>query len=392
MRSDVNNEINQLAQELADLTKRLSALRETETSPDDFLDGNKFDPQNAQSPLAVLKSDPKGFPRRIESILDYVECITDLWRYADEIAEKQSSCDPVKVTQSSDRFYFRGQFTGYRKDANPSPDEIAQRAWQLKPSLARIFRPKIDDDSSKRIIQKLRSCCGTSSNDVDDLVIQGVLVQRLKRLAEHHYESIAMTKQQPIDFMTWLSVAQHHGLPTNLMDWSVNPLVGLYFAVEDGFSDRKIENDGEIWAFDLVSLRQRSRPYMSCFLHLDEMYLPVPGDPRRQLQRSTEENTLKEIFRGERLNRPIVIVPRLTARRIDSQAARFVYWDGLDDLVEHTSKHEAIRPWRSLERMCYIPADRKTSIARELATYRIHPGTIKADLDGYATFLRWGGL
>lgn len=51
---------------------------------------------------------------------------------------------------------------------------------------------------------------------------------------------------------SWV-VAQHHGLPTRLIDTTTNPLKALYFAVGDPSQD---EFDGCVWAFSFHSWRE----------------------------------------------------------------------------------------------------------------------------------------
>ncbi|HEX8621921.1 MAG TPA: FRG domain-containing protein [Allosphingosinicella sp.] len=51
-----------------------------------------------------------------------------------------------------------------------------------------------------------------------------------------------------------LAVAQHHGLPTRVLDWTTAPRVAAHFATAD---EEHYDKDGAIWCVDVVRARDR---------------------------------------------------------------------------------------------------------------------------------------
>src|SRR5437660_3765861 len=77
------------------------------------------------------------------------------------------------------------------------------------------------------------------------------LLDIFRREARAHFDRSSM----PASRWEWLSVAQHHGLPTRLLDWTHNPLAALFFAVS-----KHPKCDGQFFALRAVLKSSETTP------------------------------------------------------------------------------------------------------------------------------------
>jgi len=169
----------------------------------------------------------------------------------------------------------------------------------------------------------------------------------LELFARFQHRGALHDKTPREQLLYWLLLAQHHGLPTRLLDWSTNPLVAAFFAVEE---ENPIEFQGNV--LDRVIYA----------------YKPI----KRDYDFHKEPFSVNDIVR---------VIPDHITNRIQVQSSVFTLHPPEKKVLEI---HEGEELYKIV-----IPHSARERIYKELYRLNINRGTLFPDLDNIARNVTW---
>jgi len=165
--------------------------------------------------------------------------------------------------------------------------------------------------------------------------------------------SYSMPKPQHIeqfDDWRWLFFAQHSGLATKLLDWTSNPLVALYFAVENIISKQQDDVFGCVWGLHLTK---------------ELFQLPEKGSP-------------------DDINEWVMVNSPPFNERIERQSGKFTYHPEPSNIVDDSEIMKKAVLWFFCIKEKPIVNQR---IRKHLTIMNIHHANLFHDYDGIASFI-----
>ena len=182
--------------------------------------------------------------------------------------------------------------------------------------------------------------------------VENYLIKRFRQNATQLITSVHNNSFQ------WLLTMQHHGVPTRLLDWSENALIGLYFGVTDN-----PRTDGSLWVLLPSVLNKNS--------NIDPAYsVDIPSFEDPIVENYSVESLVRE--GSSHLDPIAVIVPR-TNPRIQAQLGVFTLIHRDPTAIEDVGDKQHV--WKYS-----IPHEFKKEIRKELELLGINKFSLFPEL------------
>jgi len=199
--------------------------------------------------------------------------------------------------------------------------------------------------------------------------IAGLELSILRNFRKYAHDAVPGTVDS---IWHWLAVAQHHGLPTRLTDWTFSPLVALHFATD---TPADMNRDGVVWCVNFVEAKALLPKRLRGIL--DE-----EGSDTFTVEMLGGVETLREFDALARDPFLLFLEPPALDARIVNQAALFsVMPSPAASLVEWLDTHP------ELCRQVTVPAELKWEIRDNLDQANITERTLFPGLDGLSRTL-----
>ncbi|TFG05983.1 MAG: FRG domain-containing protein [Promethearchaeota archaeon] len=184
----------------------------------------------------------------------------------------------------------------------------------------------------------------------------------------------------------WMSLGQHHGLPTRLLDWTYSPIIAMHFATAN---ITKFHLDGVIWVIDFKKaweflpeqLKEESRRIDSTVFPIESLDHVIMADTEYLKNTRDAFHQLKEMAPSEFC---VFLEPPSMDDRIQNQFALFsLMSDPTISMDDWLSKQNVPGLWRKI----IIPAGLKGEIRDKLDQSNISERTLFPGLDGVSKWL-----
>ncbi len=208
------------------------------------------------------------------------------------------------------------------------------------------------------------------------------LTTALNRLGESHLEKhllrnfrkYSQIQNEFTSVWKWLALAQHHGLPTRLLDWTYSPLVALHFATANFMNFNK---DGAIHAVNYVDTKSFLPEILANIIEEEGSHIFTA----EMLDRAAK--TLPELQSLKVKEFTIFFEPPSMDQRIVNQYAVFSMMSNPNFIISNWLKDKPIRYFKII-----IPAKLKWEIRDKLDQANINERVLFPGLDGLAIWLK----